>query len=582
MDYPNQPVPVNKRVRSFPTILGLALVVMFVLGQFSSGILLPATAAASSKKGDQVEPQAGTWHTWVIESGSQLRLPPPPDKEETKDEIAVLLELANQRDAAALAQIAYWNSGAPAYRWNEIAIEALFNGNLAGHAAERALALLNVAMYDATVAAWDSKYTYDRPRPSEFRSALQTAIPNPNSPSYPSEHAVVAGAASEVLAYLFPTDAEVFRGNAEQAGRAFLLAGVQYPSDVAAGIELGRQVAARVIEYAQTDGSDAQWDGVIPSGPCNWTGSNPIAPVSGTWKTWVLSSGSEFRPGPPIDCTTPEKAAEMDELRNIERTRKRSTIAHFNEYGSGATRGYWYWNDQLAKKLFEYKLDSNSPRAVRDYALLYITRYDVSVACFDAKYAYWAIRPFQLDPTFQTLFPTPNHPSYPAAHACVSTASAEIMSYLFPDHTAEFQAIAQDAGESRIWAGIHYRSDIDSGNALGHNVGQKVIELAQNDGSQVIAQTVELTGANCFSTGFHAASDCDRLASQAIAQSVGLATANCYSTAYHAASDCDRLASQVITQAVGPTMVNCFSSEYHAASDCDRLVFEIDNAMAYK
>ena len=156
------------------------------------------------------------------------------------------------------------------------------------------------------------------------------------------------------------------------------------------------------------------------------------------------------------------------------------------------------------------------------------------------------------------------------------------MSYLFPEHAADFQAIAQDAGESRIWAGIHYRSDIDSGNALGHNVGQKVIELAQNDGSQVIAQTVELTGANCFSTGFHAASDCDRLASQAIAQSVGLATANCYSTAYHAASDCDRLASQVIAQAVGPTMVNCFSSEYHAASDCDRLVFELSNELAYK
>jgi hypothetical protein len=257
-------------------------------------------------------------------------------------------------------------------------------------------------------------------------------------------------------------------------------------------------------------------------------------------------------------------------------------------------------------------LDSNSPRSVRAYALLYITRYDVSVACFDAKYAYWAIRPFQLDPTFQTLFPTPNHPSYPAAHACVSTASADIMSYLFPEHSADFQAIAQDAGESRIWAGIHYRSDIDSGDALGHNVGQKVIELAQNDGSQVIAQTVGITLANCFSvehhagsdcdrlawrtiaqsiepstascfsTAFHAASDCDRLAWRTIAQSVEPSTASCFSTAFHAASDCDRLATQSIAQFVGPTTTNCFSPAYHAASDCDRLFFETSNALAYK
>jgi membrane-associated phospholipid phosphatase len=276
---------------------------------------------------------------------------------------------------------------------------------------------------------------------------------------------VVAGAASEILAYLFPADAETFRNKASEAGKAFLLAGVQYPSDVAAGLALGRQVAALVIERANTDGSNAKWDGVIPAGPCKWTGTAPAVPMAGTWKTWALSSGSEFRPGPPIDCTSPEKAAEMDELRKFERTPKTNTIAFFNEYGSGATRGYWFWNEQLGKKTLEYKLDGNSPRTARAYAALSVTRYDVSVACWDAKYAYWAIRPFQLDPTFQTLFKTPNHPSYPAAHACVSGASADIMSYLFPQGAAAFQATALD-GESRIWAGIHFRSDVDAGFAL--------------------------------------------------------------------------------------------------------------------
>ena len=70
------------------------------------------------------------------------------------------------------------------------------------------LALVNVAIYDATIAAWDAKYVYNRPRPSEADPTLTTVVPNPNSPTYPSEHAAAAGAASTVLGYLFPKDAQ--------------------------------------------------------------------------------------------------------------------------------------------------------------------------------------------------------------------------------------------------------------------------------------------------------------------------------------------------------------------------------------
>ena len=474
----------EKRSQYSPKIIILGLVVTMVFGLFINTNRTSNTVKAS-KEDEAIEPLAGTWKTWVLASGSDLRPAPPPGKKETQEEIKLLQDLAGQRDAAALEQIAYWNSGSPAYRWNEIAIDAAFDANLAGTGADRLMALLNVAMYDATVAAWDAKYEYARQRPGEFIPALETVIPNPNSPSYPSEHAVVAGAASEILAFLFPEDAEAFRNKAEEAGKAFLLAGVQYPSDVTAGLELGRQVAALVIERAKADNSNAQWDGVMPSGPCSWTGTNPIGPAVGQWKTWVLSSGSEFRPGPPIDCTSPEMEDEMAELRTYPRTPSRNnTVAFFNEYGSGATRGYWYWNEELGTKIFEYNLVNNSPRSARAYALLHITRYDAAIACFDAKYAYWAIRPSQLDPEFQTLFRTPNHPTYPAAHACVTGATADLMAYLFPQDTERFQAEALDAGESRIWAGIHFRSDVEAGNTLAHHVAQKVIERAQNDGSQ--------------------------------------------------------------------------------------------------
>jgi membrane-associated phospholipid phosphatase len=75
-----------------------------------------------------------------------------------------------------------------------------------------------LAMYDATIATWESKYFYDRRRPSELDHKLPTALPVPNSPSYPSEHAATAQAAATVLAHFLPAEAQAFQSMAEQAG----------------------------------------------------------------------------------------------------------------------------------------------------------------------------------------------------------------------------------------------------------------------------------------------------------------------------------------------------------------------------
>jgi membrane-associated phospholipid phosphatase len=112
-----------------------------------------------------------------------------------------------------------------------------------------------------------------------------------------------------------------------------------------------------------------------------------------------------------------------------------------------------------------------------------VAHHDSMVACWDAKYAYWAIRPFQLDPEVKTLFPTPNHPSYPAAHGCGSGAIAAVMAYLFPRQAAYITAKGDEMAWSRLWAGIHYRSDIEAGLALGRSVARVVIERAKSDGA---------------------------------------------------------------------------------------------------
>ncbi len=444
----------------------------------------PVAATPTPEPAPQTEPGAGAWQTWVIESGSQFRPDAPPDEAATAAEIAELMDMAAARDETDRLQIAYWDAGPPAYRWNQIALEALNQRGVPAPMGLRHLALLHAAIYDATVAAWDGKYTYNRPRPSEVEPGLTTAIANPASPSYPSDYAATAGAAAAVLGWLFPDQAEAFAAQAQQAAESRLLAGVEYPSDVAAGLALGQQVAELVIARGLADGSDAPWTGSVPTEPGHWTGENPALPMAGTWQTWVLASGDQFRPDPPPAYDSEELAAEMEELRAFERTPLTNALALFWEHGAGGRRNYWFWGEIADRLVLESDLDDNAPRAARAYALINIAGYDAGVACWDAKYTYWAIRPSQLDPEFQTVFPTPAHPAYPSAHSCLSAAQAGVLAHLFPTAEAQVMALAAEAGESRIWAGIHFRSDVTAGLALGQDVAEVVIARAMSDGSE--------------------------------------------------------------------------------------------------
>jgi membrane-associated phospholipid phosphatase len=457
---------------------------MRVMRVMASMVVLLVTGGAPprAEQSGAIEPTAGKWKTWLIASGAELRTAPPPEGSITEQELEVLVRTAAKRDRAALDRIAYWDTGAPSYRWSEIAIAEHLKNGIGWPLASRNLALMHIAIYDAMVAAWDSKYAYNRPRPSTVRAGLTTAVANPRNPSYPAEHAVAAGAASEVMAYVFQDRAASFRDMADEAARSRLAAGVNYPSDIAAGLALGRQVAALVIARGRSDGTDAKWTGSVPTGPGKWTGTNPILPMAGTWKPWVLSSASEFRPAPPLAYDSPQKSVELTELKNFPRTPQTNNEALFWEAAVGGLRAHQYWNEQLSKKTLEYRLDDNPPRAARAFALPFVTLYDAAIACWEAKYTYWAIRPYQLDREIKPLF-TVNHPSYPAAHACSSIAVTLVLGYLFPRDAENFAALGERAAESRIWAGIHYRSDINAGRELANALANKVIARTRGDGA---------------------------------------------------------------------------------------------------
>src|SRR4029434_3024309 len=121
----------------------------------TSAIMLVAFITAAQAGGDQIEPKAGTWKTWVIASGREFRVAEPPNEAATTAEIGEIKNITNKRDATANDLITYWNVGPPSYRWHEIALSEVMHNNLPWNYAMRGFAVLHVAIYDAMVAAWD-------------------------------------------------------------------------------------------------------------------------------------------------------------------------------------------------------------------------------------------------------------------------------------------------------------------------------------------------------------------------------------------------------------------------------------------
>ena len=141
---------------------------------------------------DRIEPNAGNWRTWVISSGKDYRVPPPPRPEETRAELRALADLIGHNDAQIQQQIAFWDAGAPAYRWIDMINARLLAGTPTTSFPHRVSAYVALAMYDATIAAWESKYFYDRKRPSALDHKLPMALRfpttrriRPNTPRQP-------------------------------------------------------------------------------------------------------------------------------------------------------------------------------------------------------------------------------------------------------------------------------------------------------------------------------------------------------------------------------------------------------------
>jgi hypothetical protein len=335
--------------------------------------------------------------------------------------------------------------------------------------------LLGVATYDATIAAWDTKYAYKRVRPFAADNRIRLHAVKPESPSYPCEYSVTAGVAVAVISRYFPHMKDSVNRMAERQMASRIAAGLAFPSDTRAGFELGKKIAEQEIELTKDYTPKTPWDGKRPTGPGLWSGKKPMYPQAGLSKTVVLTSGSQYRPGPP-----PDFAKEMEELKNFKQTfRSQSNAFYYANITFGGA------DDLLNKKMFEHNLHLNPPRSARIYAVTAVATYDGFIAVWDAKYAYWGIRPDQYDTTYKSLLGTPPFPGYPSGHALMSGMMEELYSYFFPADRALFQKRAKDGAESRFQGGIHFRSDNEVGLELGRNVGKAVLARAKGDGADM-------------------------------------------------------------------------------------------------
>lgn len=143
-----------------------------------------------------------------------------------------------------------------------------------------------------------------------------------------------------------------------------------------------------------------------------------------------------------------------------------------------------YWSEQaLALQTEQAQFDELV--VSRMLAVMHMAGMDASIGCWDAKYTYWYIRPFQADPAITTPVGQPNFPSYPSAHSCLSAAYAGVLAELFPDAADDLRAQVAEAGVSRIYAGLHFRFDVTAGQELGYHVAALALQRAPGAGVSI-------------------------------------------------------------------------------------------------
>jgi len=355
------------------------------------------------------------------------------------------------------------------------------------------LARVHVAMYDAVNAIEGYPFT------------AYAVTPNVILPASPE--AAAAAAAHDVLVALFPLQ----QADLDVKYAASLAA---IPDDGTAkinGISVGQQAAAGILLFRADDGRDAVVAYVPGSGRGVWNPTPPgflpaQAPEVAHVRPFTLSSPSQFRAEPPPDLSSETWVRDYNETKSLGRATGSTRTPEQTDLGrfvSDQPMLQWNraWRGISAAQ--EMSLADNA----RFFAMLTTAGSDALIACWDSKFFYNFWRPVtairagdtdgnpetEPDPTWIGLVITPNHPEYPTAHGCFSSASTGTLKFFFGTdhfnftmdsavagltnpvrHYTRFSQALDDILDARIYGGMHYRNSNDKGAIIGKQVSRYV------------------------------------------------------------------------------------------------------------
>ena len=374
--------------------------------------------------------------------------------------------------------------------WSLIAQNVIAARRFPGEAAVF-MGIVHAAIYDVVVAIEGGYRPY----------AITPTVP-PNT----SLEAAVATAVHRVLVARFG-DQQSTLDALEDAYDAYL-DGIPDGEAKTNGKAVGEEVGLGMVALRTNDGLDDPVPYVQPPpGPGVYEPTAPAPPV-GTRLPRVLplalESASQFRPNGPPALTSGEYAKDFNEVKDLGRFD--SSVRSADQT---ALALFWtdsdipQWNRNLLR-LAEAR-DLTAIETARMLAMAHVAGGDAMIGCFDAKYHYLSWRPLHAirradtddnhltaaDPAWQPLRNTPNHPEYPSAHACHTTAIAEALESFFgPGRTSfsldslvtgearyydRFKDAVEEVNNARVWAGFHFRYADEDGSKLGRKVARFVV-----------------------------------------------------------------------------------------------------------
>ncbi|HEY5826498.1 MAG TPA: vanadium-dependent haloperoxidase, partial [Cyclobacteriaceae bacterium] len=202
-------------------------------------------------------------------------------------------------------------------------------------------------------------------------------------------------------------------------------------------------------------------------------------------KAWMMTNADivKERPLPPPPTASGEMAEEVAEVKYYSEnvTRDRLAIVHKWADGAGTYTPTGHWNE-MASHYIEAS-NFSEVRAARAFAILNIAQMDAAVGCWETKFFYFNPRPSQMDPNIKTATGVPNFPAYTSGHSTFSASAATVLSYLFPNDAQFFNDQATEASLSRLYGGIHYRSDCQMGLDHGKRIATYTVNFAKADGA---------------------------------------------------------------------------------------------------